>query len=257
MTRRGRRIGLAVAVVALTAAVAAGGAGARGHHRPKPANFQLVLSLSGQYTYHYTAPGIDDQRFIKFKTDPTIAYNFAGLYPKGKPPKPLRHVFGVTPQISTGLNGSWNMAYSDTNSGDNCQVNGGLAEQQNAPLTGQGDYGSRDYDVVLHFASSGDPFKFTGTETSGDACSTDNPWQDWALNLGIPKDPAAVFDAALTISQAKLRAALKGNRPSIDVHLLPKGHLESTDCGTTPDLGINCVQGLDWTGTVVVRKLKK
>jgi hypothetical protein len=67
-------------------------------------------------------------------------------------------------------------------------------------------------------------------------------------------DELATFDATLTIPQSDLRSALKGGRPSIKVSLLPKGKLRSTDCGTTPSVGITCTQSLQWSGKVVIVK---
>jgi hypothetical protein len=227
------------------------------HRRPPqkptgPVWFDLFLSLSGSYTYHYTAPSTDDQKFIDFTTGPrTIEYAVL-MYPTGQPPKFLRNdVPSELTPFTLGLSGTW--GETATGNGDSCKVNGSLAEGQPQTLGAHASYGIRHYDLVLHFASGG--FTYTGTEpnANGGPCSTTDPWHDWVPG---PDSGQEVPDAALTLPQAKLQAALRGAHPSIPVHL-PGWQVGSSDCGSTPDLGIACTQDLNWTGKVIIEKAKK
>jgi hypothetical protein len=246
-----------LAAVLAAGAVLAGAAAARSSHKfTAPVSFQVTLDVNGSYSYNYTGVGVFEKRSITFSTQIPILYDVL-MYASGKPPAFLRHASGLQRKLSLGVSGSWSIESGGQNAGDPCSAHGKLASGS-TPLVAQGDYGKGDYDLVLQWGAgdNGDPFTYTGTHSGSDPCATQvGPWEDWVG--GEVKDEAATFDAAVTIPQRALQQALRGHAPHFAVHLLPHGELRSTDCGTTPSVGVACTQSLNWTGRVVVRKGKK
>ncbi len=245
----------APAAVAAPAHDAPAAGGASSSLPPAPVKFRVTLRLSGGYRYRYTAPTRLDVRELTFASNPVISYDVF-LYPAGAPPSYLRTVSGVQRSLTSGMRGHWRVAVTGHGA---CQAAGTLVDSSSGtvPLLATGSYRRHAYRLTLEAAPGIDPFAFQGTHEGSDPCATSDPWRDWVLALGHPRNGGATtFHAVASFSQRQLRAAQSGRRANIPVHLLPGGRLASSDCGTVLSLGISCRQSLDWSGRVSVGRAR-
>lgn len=226
-------------------------------HRPnrRPTPFDLTLSVSGQYTYHYTAQGGPaSNRTITFF--PSVTYSGVVLYARKSPPASRRKIAGKRGSEAE-LIGNWSIAYIDPSGEDSCQASGGIAPNPagSGPLL-SGRYVSHVYALSIQGAASVSPFVYTGLEIGG-PCGTTDPWAQWVATKSLPASGANAFAANLSISERTLRSIAKGRQAALPVALSPSNGLTSTDCGSAPELQVSCEQAFSWTGTVTISRGKR
>jgi hypothetical protein len=223
--------------------------------QPRAVEFEVEVSIHGEYRYHYTARGGPSaEKLIAFF--PSVTYPSVRLYPSGKPPRHRRSVadgHGRTAELA----GQWAMEYFDPEGEDSCQASGGLVPNAvgEEPLF-RASYTAHGYSLAAQTVPSTRPFLYTSTEIGG-PCGTTDPWSEWVVRNGVANRGTNTFTAYVRVTQRTLEAVARGNPTLIAVTLSPSEGLASADCGSAPDLGVSCTQALEWTGAMRISRVRR
>ncbi|MGA8746391.1 MAG: hypothetical protein WB507_11070 [Solirubrobacterales bacterium] len=220
-----------------------------------PTKFIVAFFLKGTYSYDYADVDnghvTEEHRTMTFEGQPNVARYTVYLNSKGKP---FLSTTEALADPSPAMVGSWSVKASQTEEAP-CAASGDLRDESTGrALTA--DFGIHDYDMKIQGAGD-DSFVYTGTKTGSEPCDVPDPWAAWVVGNSHLNNGAEAFNAVLTVPQAKLRAANRGQSQTFNVALLPVDGLPSTDCGSEPALGISCKQSFNWSGTVVITGMKK